>query len=276
MVPGQRAVVVAHPPPGQSLGRPPSRARRRARRDQVVQLVGIGGQVEQRSEAGHRGRRRTARTWRRGPRPRRGSSGPWARQSSRSARPGGGVGEVPAPVGLVPPVLGPPPAPEPSPVMKGWSPKPSAWRGTSMPSHRQMVGSTSTDSVKASTTPTPSPVGRRVGVADDQRDVKGLVPVAELLDQPVVAAHLTVVAGHHHQGRVRKTGRVEMVEEEAEPVVDLFLGPVVGGPELAALALVLRGGRRAGGERTTRLSGWAAASSALVGAATKGGRSSAS
>ncbi len=102
-----------------------------------------------------------------------------------------------------------------------------------------MVGSTSTDSVKASTTPPRTGVGAPVGVPDDQGDVERLVPVAELLEQPVVATHLAVVTGQHHQRRVRQARGVEVGEQPAQLVVDLVDGPVVGGPHLTALTLVL-------------------------------------
>ena len=82
-----------------------------------------------------------------------------------------------------------------SPRRNGASDQPSACSGVSAPMNSQMVGSTSTDSVTASTTVPRPAVGLRPGVDHDQRDVVALVPVAELLEQPVVAAHLAVVAG---------------------------------------------------------------------------------
>ena len=89
--------------------------------------------------------------------------------------------------------------------------------------------------------PAPRRIGGRVGVDDDQRHVERLVPVAELLEQPVVAPHLAVIAGEHHQGGGGQAGAVEVVEEPAQLVVDLPLGAVVGGPHLPALHLVLGG-----------------------------------
>ena len=108
-----------------------------------------------------------------------------------------------------------------------------------------MVGSTSTDSVKAVTTRPRAAARCGVGIADDQGHVEGLVPVAELLEQPVVAAHLAVVTGEHHQGGVGQAQVVEVVEQPAQLVVDFLLGPVVGGPHLAPLGLVFgSAGRR--------------------------------
>ena len=57
----------------------------------------------------------------------------------------------------------------------------------------------------------------------------------------MVAPHLAVIAGQHHQGGGGQAGAVEVVEEPAQLVVDLALGAVVGGPHLAPLHLVLGG-----------------------------------
>ena len=87
-------------------------------------------------------------------------------------------------------------------------------------------------------------LGRRVD--DDQGHVVALVPVAELLQQPVVAAHLAVVARDDDQGRLGQPAPLQVVEERRQPVVDLALRAVVGGAELPALPLVARARRRRG------------------------------
>ena len=68
-----------------------------------------------------------------------------------------------------------------------------------------------------------------------------LVPEAQLLEQPVVAAHLAVVAGDDDEGRVGQPALPQVLEEGCQAVVHLALGAVVGGADLAALPLVAGG-----------------------------------
>ena len=72
--------------------------------------------------------------------------------------------------------------------------------------------------------------------------MEALVPVAALLHQPVVPAHLAVVARQDHERARRQSLRVQVGEQPAELVVNLALSTVVGGPQLPAFALVVRRG----------------------------------
>ncbi len=97
----------------------------------------------------------------------------------------------------------------------------------------------------------------RPRVHDDQGHVVALVPVAQFLEQPVIATHLAVVAGDDHHRRCRQAGLVEVLEERSQAVVDFALGPVVGRPQLPPFPLV--GGRAHAGDlhrdRTQRVDG---------------------
>ena len=67
-----------------------------------------------------------------------------------------------------------------------------------------------------------------------------LVPVAELFQEPVVAAHFAVVARHDDHGRVGQAAAHQEIEERSEAVVNLPLGPVVRGPDLTTVEIASR------------------------------------
>ena len=64
-----------------------------------------------------------------------------------------------------------------------------------------------------------------------------LVPEAQLLEEPVVTAHLAVIAGDDDESRAVQPALLQVPEEGRQPVVDLALGAVVGGADLPAVPL---------------------------------------
>ncbi len=95
----------------------------------------------------------------------------------------------------------------------------------------------------------------RARVNHDEGDVVALVPVAEFLQQPVVAPHFPMVAGQDDEGRLGEPAAFQVGEQRRQPVVHLALCPVIGGADLPPLPLV-GGDAHAGdrhGQRTQRV-----------------------
>ncbi len=66
----------------------------------------------------------------------------------------------------------------------------------------------------------------------------GLIEIAFLAPHEMVAQHLAMVAGEDHQRMAVLAGRLEVSQQAADLIVDLADHPVVGGAQLAQLALV--------------------------------------
>ena len=77
-------------------------------------------------------------------------------------------------------------------------------------------------------------------VADDQRDVEGLVVEAHFGHQAVVAEHLPVVGGDGHHRVLGPPAVIEVPEQPADLIVDLLHHAVVGGPQLAPVQFRIR------------------------------------
>ena len=77
------------------------------------------------------------------------------------------------------------------------------------------------------------------GPGDDQRHARQAVEeAAALVDQPVVAHRLAVVAHEHDDRVLALAGPIERLEDAPELVVDLLDHRVVGGLDLGRLDLV--------------------------------------
>ena len=154
------------------------------------------------------------------------------------------VAEVPLPVGRLPPVRGA--APD---LRNGVSGHPSTCTGISSPSQSRTVAATSTDSVGSCTTSPRVALAASVGSLHDERDMEAFVPITTFLDQPMVAAHLAVVARQYDKSVRRQALAVQEAEQTAQMVVHLFLSAVIGSPELAAFTFFVGCGRTAGTRR---------------------------
>ena len=117
----------------------------------------------------------------------------------------GGIGEVPFEVGRVPPVLGNTLAADERrqrpPVGLERNVRPDE-----LADGRQHVDRLG-DRVDDGAAPA---LGIRARIDHDQRDVVALVPVAQLLEQPVVAAHFAVVTGDDDQCRLGQAALPEV------------------------------------------------------------------
>src|SRR3546814_12971438 len=66
-------------------------------------------------------------------------------------------------------------------------------------------------------------------IAEDERNMIGLIEVAELPERPVVAHHLAVVGGQGDDGAVPGSGCLQALDEPTDLAVDLRDHAPIGG-----------------------------------------------
>ena len=88
-------------------------------------------------------------------------------------------------------------------------------------------------------------VGLGARIADDQRDMVGLIEITELGRQPVVAELLAMIGSKDNQRRIPLTAGFQTVEQSTEIFVDLVYQAEIVGHVLLDLALRIRGAETA-------------------------------
>ena len=78
----------------------------------------------------------------------------------------------------------------------------------------------------------PTSLRRRLGVADDEGDVKGFVEIPALALQVVIAEVLTMIGSEDDEGLVVLAGALQLIDDASDMVVDLAHQSIVGGSGL--------------------------------------------